>query len=323
MADLPEERSSTEGPFLHCGLDMFGPYCIKEGRKNIKRWGILFTCLSCRGIHLETVSNADTDSFILALRRFIARRGVVRSIRSDNGGNFIGASNELEKAYKEMDHDRIKSFLLTKQCDMILWHRNPPESSHKGGVWERQIRSAKNVHNSILRKHPDRLNDEALRTFFAEVESIVNSRPLTVDTLGDESMEAISPQNLLTMKSKVVLQPPGTFQPADMYCQRRWRTVQFLANVFWSRWRKEFLSSLQTRQKWTKPTRNIEVGDVVLIKDAKMQRNQWPLGRVTTVFPGDDGLVRTVQVKTPSSREPLTRSVAKIVVLVENGAESS
>ena len=323
MADLPEERSSTEGPFLHCGLDMFGPYCIKEGRKKIKRWGILFTCLSCRGIHLETVSNADTDSFILALRRFIARRGVVRSIRSDNGGNFIGASNELEKAYKEMDHDRIKSFLLTKQCDMILWHRNPPESSHKGGVWERQIRSAKNVLNSILRKHPDRLNDEALRTFFAEVESIVNSRPLTVDTLGDESMEAISPQNLLTMKSKVVLQPPGSFQPADMYCQRRWRTVQFLANVFWSRWRKEFLSSLQTRQKWTKPTRNIEVGDVVLIKDAKMQRNQWPLGRVTAVFPGEDGLVRTVQVKTSSSREPLMRSVAKIVVLVENGAESS
>ena len=105
----------------------------------------------------------------------MARRGVVRSIRSDNGGNFIGASNELEKAYKELDHDKIRRYLLTKQCDMISWERNPPESSHKGGVWERQIRSAKNVLNNILRKHPARLNDEALRTFFTEVESIVNS----------------------------------------------------------------------------------------------------------------------------------------------------
>ena len=323
MANLPEERSVSEGPFVHCGLDMFGHYIIKEGRKELKRWGILFTCLSCRGIHLETVSNADTDSFILALRRFIARRGVVRSIRSDNGGNFIGASNELEKAYKEMNHDKIRKYLLTKQCDMILWQRNPPESSHKGGVWERQIRSAKNVLNTILRKHDARLNDESFRTFLTEVESIVNSRPLTVDTLGDNTMLAISPQNLLTMKSKVVLQPPGDFQPADIYCQRRWRTVQFLANVFWSRWRKEFLSSLQARQKWTKPTRNMEVGDVVLVKDSKTSRNQWPMGRITAVYPGEDGLVRTVQVKTSASREPLMRSVAKIVLLLENNEPSS
>ena len=318
MANLPEERSLAEGPFLHCGLDMFGHYIIKEGRKEHKRWGILFTCLSCRGIHLETVSNADTDSFILALRRFMARRGVVRSIRSDNGGNFIGASNELEKAYKELDHDKIRRFLLTKQCDMISWQRNPPESSHKGGVWERQIRSAKNVLNSILHKHPGRLNDETLRTFFTEVESIVNSRPLTVDTLGDDTMEAISPQNLLTMKSKIVLEPPGNFQPADVYCQRRWRTVQYLANVFWSRWKKEFLASLQARQKWTKPARNMEIGDLVLIKDSKTTRNQWPLGRIIAVFPGEDGLVRTVQVKTSASKDPLMRSVAKIVLLLGN-----
>ena len=229
----------------------------------------------------------------------------------------------MEKAYKELDHDKIRRYLLTKQCDMISWERNPPESSHKGGVWERQIRSAKNVLNNILRKHPARLNYEALRTFFTEVESIVNSRPLTVDTLGDETMEAISPQNLLTMKSKIVLEPPGNFQQADMYCQRRWRTVQFLANVFWSRWRKEFLASLQARHKWVKPARNIEIGDIVLVKDSKATRNQWPLGRIVKVFPGEDGLVRTVQVKTTASRDPLMRSVAKIVLLVENNESSS
>ena len=145
MADLPEKRLLTEGPFGHCGLDMFGPFIIKEGRKEMKKWGIIFTCLSCRGIHLETVAHADTDSFILALRRFIARRGPVQSIRSDNGGNFIGASNEFQNAYKEMDHDKIRNFLLSERCDMIVWERNPPVSSHKGGVWERQIRTARSV----------------------------------------------------------------------------------------------------------------------------------------------------------------------------------
>ena len=151
-----------------------------------------------------------------------------------------------------------------------------------------------------------------------EVESIVNSRPLTVDSLGDESVDTLSPFNLLTMKSKVVLQPPGNFQEADIYCRKRWRTVQYLANVFWSRWQKEFLSSLQCRQKWKNTSRNTEVGDIVLVKDSHCCRNQWPIGRVTQVYPGEDGLVRTVQVKTAANKHPLTRSVAKIVLLVEH-----
>ena len=151
-----------------------------------------------------------------------------------------------------------------------------------------------------------------------EVESIVNCRPLTLDTLGDESVETLSPHNLLSMKSKVILPPPGHFEEADVYCRKRWRTVQYLANIFWTRWRKEFLSSLQTRQKWRQTTRNIQVGDIVLIKDSSSNRNHWPLGRIVQTHPGEDGLVRTVQVKTSGSKEPLTRSVAKIVLLVEN-----
>ena len=79
---------------------------------------------------------------------------------------------------------------------------------------------------------------------------------------------------------------------------------QYLANVFWSRWKKEFLASLQARQKWTNPARNMEIGDLVLIKDSKTTRNQWPLGRIIAVFPGEDGLVRTVQVKTSASKDP-------------------
>ncbi len=322
MSELPLSRTTDVSPFSYCGVDMFGPFIIKEGRKEIKRYGMIFTCFSCRGVHLETVNAADADSFILSLRRFIARRGPVRSIRSDNGGNFVGADNELRESFKNMDHEKIRNFLLTKECDWdcIEFKRNPPLSSHMGGVWERQIRSARTILASLLRTHVARLNDESLRTLFTEVEAVINSRPLSVETLSDESIEPLTPNHLLTMKSKVVLPPPGTFEEADVYCRKRWRTVQHLSNQFWDRWRKEYLLSLQERQKWTHVQRNLEVDDIVLIKDPDTVRNKWPMGRVTKVVPSDDGLVRKAYVKTVSSTEPLLRPVTKLILLIEGAS---
>ena len=154
---------------------------------------------------------SDTDSFILSLQRFLARRGPVRSIRSDNGGNFVRADNELRESLRALDNTKIKNFLLTKDCDWIEFERNPPLSSHMGGVWERQIRSARTILASLLRNHLARLNDEALRTLFTEVGLIINSRPLTAERLSDETVEPLTPNHLLTMKSKVVLPPPGVF----------------------------------------------------------------------------------------------------------------
>ena len=207
----------------------------------------------------------ETDSFILALRRFIGRRGPVRCIRSDNGGNFVGADGEMQKALKEMDQYKIRQFLLERSCDWIKWERNPPLSSHMGGVWERQIRSVRSVLSSLLKEHASRLNDESLHTLFVEVEAIVNSRPLTVESLSDPTMKPLTPNHLLTMKSKVVLPPPRVFQKADVYCRKRWRQVQYLANRFWECWRKEYLSIQQTRQKWNSLQPNLKVDDVVLL----------------------------------------------------------
>ena len=80
----------------------------------------------------------ETDSFLNALRRFIARRGPVRELRCDNGTNFVGAKAELRKAIEEMDHDEITEKLRQQQID---WKFNPPAASHMGRVWERQIRT--------------------------------------------------------------------------------------------------------------------------------------------------------------------------------------
>ena len=102
----------------------------------------------------------------------------------------------------------------------------------------------------------------------AAVELIINSRPLTVETISNSNIEApLSPSNLLTMKTSVVMPPPGEFSKRDAYSKRRWRRVQHIAGEFWSRWRKEFLQSLQVRQIWKKRIRNFAVGDIVLLRD--------------------------------------------------------
>ena len=107
----------------------------------------------------------------------------------------------------------------------------------------------------------------------------MNSRPLNIDSLSDpQSLTPLTPNHLLTMKTKVVLPPPGAFQCVDKYCRKRWRRVQHLANQFWVRWKKEYLLNLQQRQKWLKPRRNLCVGDIVLIKgDEDLPRNRWQL----------------------------------------------
>lgn len=94
----------------------------------------MFTCLANRAVHIEVSSTMETDSFILALRRLIARRGNIRTIRCDNGTNFIGAEKGLKKAFLEMDKDRVCYFLRNLGTDCLIWKKNPPSASHFGGV---------------------------------------------------------------------------------------------------------------------------------------------------------------------------------------------
>ena len=103
MASLPSDRLCEEPPFTYCGVDLFGSFVTKEDRKKLKCYGALFTCLSSRSIHIETVTSLNTDSFILCLHRFVSRRGNIRLLRSDNSSNFVGASSEFKKPFAEMD----------------------------------------------------------------------------------------------------------------------------------------------------------------------------------------------------------------------------
>ena len=185
MVDLPNDRTLDEPPFTNSRLDVFNTFLIKEGKNELKRYGTLFTCLASRALHIECTCSMDTDSLIQALQRFIARRGNVRVWRSDNGSNFVGAQKELGKAIKEIGHQKIQYF-----CQNI-WFRlhhlaQKPTSIQLHGRCLRETGPVSTDHSVFsLNTHGRSLNDKSLRTLRAENEAILNSRTLTVDTLGE------------------------------------------------------------------------------------------------------------------------------------------
>ena len=135
MGNLPKSRTTPEAPFTQCGIDIFGPFVLKEGRKEIKKY--CAACFCSRAIHIETTASKVTDSYKQLSHRFLSRRGPVKCIRSDNGWNFIGTENEHSKEIRSMSLDKLRKFLLNKDCDWISCERNPPYTSHAGGVWQR------------------------------------------------------------------------------------------------------------------------------------------------------------------------------------------
>lgn len=327
MAELPKERVEASAPFTYCGMDVFGPFVIKRARKEYKRYGLILTCLSSRAVHIEMLEDLSTDTFINALRCFISLRGAVRQLHCDHGTNFVGARNEFREALKQCNTKELEVFLADKQCEFIF---NAPSASHAGGVWERQIRTVRNVLNATFSQCPGRLDDASLRTLFYEAMAIVNSRPLNVDGINDpKSLEPLTPNHLILMKSKVALPPPGKFVKEDVYATKRWRRVQYLIEQFWGRWKREYLLNISTRQKWHVPRRNLKVNDIVIIKDDTLPRNQWQLGRVVETMEQGDGLVRRVKVQVGERKSPrksdspfkpsiFERPIQKLVLLLES-----
>ena len=298
MADLPADRvTPNKPPFSFVGVDCFGPFWVKRARSQVKRYGVLFTCLATRAIHLEVAQSMDTDSFLNSLHRFIARRGIPEVMRSDNGSNFVGGSKELQEAISDWNESQIHEFLLQRN---IKWSFNPPSGSHFGGVWERCIRTVRKIIVALMKEQP--LDDEGLTTLMCEVESIVNGRPITKSSDDPSDSEALMPSHLLFLRAGPKL-PPGVFRKEHGYSRRRWRQVQYLADVFWRRWIREYLPQLQERQKWVYPSRNFAVDDIVLVVEDRVPRSSWPLGRITSVRKNStDEHVRSVTVRTRTSQ---------------------
>lgn len=307
MSDLPKARFDTRYPFCSVGIDYFGPYLVKVRRKFEKRYGLLITCLSSRAVHLELAFGLDTESFLMAFRRFISRRGKPVCVYSDNGRSFICGQKELHEEVKRWNKSKIEEFMTQKE---IEWHFNTPTASHMGGVWERLIRSVKRNLSIVIGSQI--LNDDVLATLFVEVEAILNSRPLTYVHTDYDEPEPLTPNHFLLGRATVNF-PPGVFDDRDLKARKIWRRTQIMADHFWRRWVKEYVPTLLERKKWNTAQPNLKVGDIVILVDKHLPRCCWLLGIITNVFPGKDGYVRTAEVRTKTGT--LKRPVNKLCQL--------
>ena len=277
-------------------------FWVLQGPAAVKR--AVGKCLTCK--RWNYAYDLSTDSFIQAFMRFVSRRGPPTQVFSDNGTNFKGAEIEIMQALKNWNQHRIITVLRNRS---IEWHFNPPAASHAGGVWERMIRSIRKILRSILGNQL--VNDETLLTVITEVEKILNDRPLTRVTNDPNDLDPLTPSQLLLLRPNSSL--PSTDLGNLVPYKKRWKQSQYLANVFWKRWLKEYLPILQERQKWFRPKRSVQVGDLVLIVQENVSRGQWPKGLIEEVFPDKHGHVRQVIVRTATAR--MRRDVRKICLL--------
>ncbi|XP_055590680.1 uncharacterized protein LOC129742764 [Uranotaenia lowii] len=304
MAALPPARLSPfERPFSYVGVDYFGPIHVKVGRSQVKRWIAIFTCLTVRAVHVEIAYNLSTESCVMCVRRFIARRGFPIEIYSDNATNFQGAERLL---FEQINNKLATTFTSTTTS----WFFIPPGAPHMGGAWERMVRSVKTALYAACEN--ELLDDEALYTFLVDAELIINSRPLTYMPLNSETEEALTPNHLILGSSNGVRQPTIPEECTHDLLKRAWTKVQKKLDQFWRRWVLEYLPTLTKRTKWFNETRDIAVGDVVLIVN-EGKRNSWERGLIVELIAASDGRIRQAWVRTGNGvyRKP----IAKLAIL--------
>ncbi|XP_062712142.1 uncharacterized protein LOC134289736 [Aedes albopictus] len=311
MAPLPKERLEPYvRPFTYVGLDYFGPVLVKVGRSQAKRWIALFTCLSVRAIHMEVVHSLSTESCIMAIRRFVSRRGSPAVFYSDNGTCFQGANKQLLEEIAA----RNEAIACTFTNADTKWKFIPPATPHMGGVWERLVRSVKTAIGSAL-EHPRKPNDETLETIIYEAEALVNARPLTYIPLESADQESLTPNHFL-LGSSTGNKIGTTEESGYANLRSSWKMAQHIVGEFWKRWVKEYLPVITRRSKWFEESKDLTEGDLVLVVNGT-GRTQWIRGRIEKIFVGSDGRTRQALVRTANG--VLRRPANKLAVLDVEG----
>ena len=312
MSPLPSARVTPgQRLFTVTGVDFMGPIAVKCNRNTLKRYCCLFTCMASRASHLEVAYDLTTGSFLMALRRFLATRGnSTKTIYCDNATNFIGAELELKRGLERIKRREICNELTPRG---IEFKHSPPLASHQGGVWEAIIRLVRKAMTAIMTdKYFRTLSDEGLVTLFKEVELILNCRPLTRVSGDPTDFRALTPMTLLNGSMAPQL-PMDVFAKTDGL-RASYRATQLQADLFWQRWRREYLTMLQKRHKWLRPEPNIEPNTLVLVKDENVPRGVWPKGVVVSVSPDRDQVCRRAVVRMANGRE-FVRDIRKLCIL--------
>ena len=316
LGHLPVERITPGSVFDKVGVDYAGPVYLKYGHVRkptiVKAYVCVFVSLSVKAVHLELVSDLTSEAFLASLRRFISRCGKPSLIWSDNGTNFTGAARELKELSDFLEHQKIQQS-ISEFCSTqhIKWKFIPERAPHFGGLWEAAVKSMKTHLRRIVANV--KLTFEEFSTVLSQIESCLNSRPLVPLLCDEDGIEALTPGHFLIGKPLESLPDPA-FSYRSISLLRRWHLCQALVHHFWQRWSTEYISSLRRYTKWHNPTRNIQVGDVVILHEDNLVPTKWPLAKVIKVHTGKDGLVRVATVKTTTGT--YKRPTTKIALLL-------
>lgn len=314
MGDLPADRFKAQRPFLICGVDFCGPFLTSyrlRGKAPYKTYIAIFICFASRAVHIDLVSELSSDSFIGCLKRFVARRGIPQRIYSDNATNFVGTHNKLKHLYLQFFADNARKKLLDCCTTIGLdFQFIPPRSPHFGGLWESAVKSAK----SLLVKNAAHANltYEELLTLIAEVESILNSRPLIANSDNPNDGEALTASHLLIGSPLLAIPEPSLLDKKITYLTR-WQHITFLKQQFWQQWLRDYVLELQQRSKWLTEQANIKEGQIVVVHDDNLPPQRWMLASIVRVIPGRDGRVRVVDLKTQNT--VLRRAIHRVAPL--------
>ena len=313
MVDLPADRVNHTPAFTVSGLDFAGPVTLKKGHTRrpvyIKAYICAFVCFATRSTHLEVVSDLTTEAFVASLRRFASRRSTPWTIYSDNESNFKGARNKLQDLYTFLEAQE-HSTLNYCRTDRITWKMIPERAPHFGGLWESAVRSMKHHLRRIVGAHA--LTFEEMITVTCQIEACLNSRPIIALTKHNtDGIFTLTSGHFLV--GKAITAYPEEHIPTDMSLLKRWNLGQAMVQHFWTRWSREYLQTLQAKSKWRSSHPNLQVDDIVSLKEDRTFACHWPLAKILQVFPGKDGVVRVAQVKTLTGI--VKRPVVKLALL--------
>ena len=316
MADLPSFRvTAVNKQFKFCGTDYFGSILYRQNRSQCKAWGLLFTCLCTRCVHVEVVTGLDLNNFILAFSRFINLRGPVDTFFSDNGKSFCAAEKQLPLL---LDSTEFHNSLRKRS---INWVRIPPYSPSQAGSWESMVKLIKTALSQVLgeaRRLPSLIE---LQTFVSDAIRIVNDRPLTTLSDTPNDLSPLTPSCFLGQQLSPNT-PVSTFHDeGDL--RRDFQYCATLAQRFWLHWMKGYLPCLQGRNKWRTLRENLVVGQLVLVGDAEdlSKRGAYRLGRIHRLLPqlrAGKEIVRRATVAVPKKNaavgeiEYILRDISKI-----------
>lgn len=280
FAPLPKDRMLSSRPFEVTGVDFAGPlYIADDGGQRKKLYILLFTCAAIRAVHIECTNDLTTESCLLVIRRFIARRGAPRIPYSENATTFKKASSELRQLSHIKKDEQFLGFLSDSR---IKWKFIVQRAPWWRGFWERLIGVVESALRAAIRRAT--LNADQLHILLVEVEGVVNSRPLTYS--GDDPLD-LAPLTL----SHFLNGTSGSSDDSLSECQsgkdlrKQWKErLRFLA-AFKRRCGKEYLHQLRSlHHVKTLLSFNLQIGDVVLLEDSSLPRTLWHLAVVQVCF---------------------------------------